>query len=331
MDLMTEMMENAGAAVLCAGPELPHQAVVEALVQYRANVVTGDVSQLLQLAHYIITIDEEQKRELSLTKLLYTSESMTALQREFIISVFGEVTICSVIGSAEAGPWGVSSSALMGIPKGNYTEFIFDRRAICLEVVPFSVENKEKAAETVCSSVGCAENVHLGNPGLLVQTSLQRLRNPLVRYLCGDVASLHPLSLELHAKLPSPHAEHYQVVRLYGRDQRSSFTWYGEYFEFGVVHSFMRTEEWNIMQWQIVLQHANPKGAGVILDVRVLRGLQVAGKHVTEEELTAKMREFFWVFNFNQELFRLTFVSGSDEFLRSKTGRKVIQFVDLTT
>ncbi|KAJ6098411.1 hypothetical protein N7499_002785 [Penicillium canescens] len=329
IDLMTELFENAGAAVLCAGPEMPHQAVVESLIQFRANAVAGDVSQLLQLANYLTILGSEQKKEISINKLIYTSESMTVSQREFLISVFGEISICSVIGSAEAGPWGISSTALMGISEGNYTDFIIDKRTICLEVIPFSGTSRE-APKPSCSLTSCAEHVPLGQPGLLVQTSLQRLRNPLIRYLCGDVGSLHPMTPEILAKLPSQHTEHYQLVRIYGRDQRSSFTWYGEYFNFKAVQSFMRNEQWNIVQWQIILQHADPKETGIILEVRVLRGLHEAEKHASEEVLAAKMRKFFWVFDFNRELFSLRFVLESGEFLRSKTGRKVMQFVDLT-
>lgn len=326
---MTELFESAGGSVLCAGPEMPHQAVVETLIQFRANAVAGDVSQLLQLANYVKTLGEEQRRQVWLNKLIYTSESMTESQREFLTSVFGDIIICSVIGSAEAGPWGVSSTALMGNPKGNYTDFIVDKRTMALEVVPFSVSS-EKSQCTSCSLTSCAENVPLGQKGLLVQTSLQRLRHPLVRYLCGDVASLHSMSPELLAKLPTECVEHYQVVRIYGRDQRASFTWYGEYFDFQAVQSFMRNDQWNIVQWQVILRHADPKGAGIILDVRVLRGLQIPAKHVTDDDLALKIREFFWVFDFNRELFSLKFVVETGGFLRSKTGRKVMQFVDLT-
>ena len=327
--MTTELFENAGAAVLCAGPGMSHQAVVEALGQFQANVVAGDVGQLLQLAIYVNTLNHEQRKDIRINKVIYTSESLTVSQREFLISVFGDITIGSIIGSAEAGPWAVSNTALMETPKGNYNDFIIDKRAICLEVLPFSVESQE-AEQTHCSVASCQQHVPSGDPGLLVQTSLQRLRNPLVRYLCGDVASLHPIPPELLAKLPSQDAKHYQLVRLYGRDQRSSFSWYGEYFDFKVVRSFMANQQWNILQWQIILRDTEPKGAGTILDVRVLRGLHKPGEHCNEEDLTSKLREFFWVFDFNQELFSLTFVTKSDEFLRSKTGRKVMQFVDLT-
>ncbi|CAG8369435.1 unnamed protein product [Penicillium salamii] len=329
IDLMTELFENAGAAVLCAGPEMSHQAVVETLIQFRANAVAGDVSQLLQLANYVMSLDDDQRGEIWINKLIYTSESMTELQSDFLISVFGKITICSVIGSAEAGPWGLSSTALMGSPKGKYTDFIVDKRTMVLEVLPFSI-SQEKVPRTSCSLTSCAESVPLGQTGLLVQTSLQRLRNPLVRYLCGDVASLHPLSSELRAKLPAGCTDHYQVARVYGRDQRSSFTWYGEYFDFQAVQSFMSKNEWNIVQWQVILRHTHPKGAGVILDVRVLRGLHRPEKHASDQDLASRMREFFWVFDFNRELFNLEFVVESDGFLRSKTGRKVMRFVDLT-
>ncbi|KAJ6134842.1 hypothetical protein N7512_000002 [Penicillium capsulatum] len=284
IDLMTELFENAGASVLCAGPGMPHQAVMEALAEFRANAVAGDVSQLLQLASYLTTLDEEQRKQIVINKLIYTSESMNAFQRQFLVSAFGDVTICSVIGSAEAGPWGSP-------------------------VLPFSVASK--AAQPTSCALSCAEHVPFGHRGLLAQTSLQRLRNPLVRYLCGDVASLHPLSPELLAKLPSQYRPYYQLVRVYGRDQRSSFTWYGEYFDFKAVQSMMDHPQWNILQWQIILRDAQPKGAGIVLEVRVFRGLHIPEKHVSEEELALKIREFFWVFDFNQDLFHLSFVSES--------------------
>ena len=322
LDLMTELFENAGAAVLCAGPEMAHSAVVEAIMQYRANAVAGDVSQLLQLAKYVTTLDAVQKKALILTKLFYTSESITSSQRGFLISAFGELTICSVIGSAEAGAWGVSSSALTGIPKGDYTDFIVDERTIHLEVLPMSVAEDE----AISCSTTCVQHVPPGQPGLLVQTSLQRLRNPLVRYVCGDIASLHPLPPTLLATLPSQHTEHYQIVRVYGRDQRTSFTWYGEYFEFGAIETFMRAEQWDILLWQIILQHA-PEGADIVLEVRIFRDPE---SRVSQEDLAAKIREFFWVFDFNAELFRLEFLGDTRGFRRSRTGRKVMQFVDLT-
>ncbi|KAJ5836571.1 hypothetical protein N7447_002597 [Penicillium robsamsonii] len=59
IDLMTELFENAGAAVLCAGPDMAHHAVCEALIQFQANAIAGDVSQLLQLATYMNTLEEE--------------------------------------------------------------------------------------------------------------------------------------------------------------------------------------------------------------------------------------------------------------------------------
>ncbi|RAL03489.1 uncharacterized protein BO80DRAFT_349474 [Aspergillus ibericus CBS 121593] len=319
LDLMTELFENAGAAVLCAGPEMAHSAVVEAIIQYRANAVAGDVSQLLQLAKYVSTLDAVQKSALRLTKLFYTSESITSAQRGFLTSVFGDLTICSVIGSAEAGAWGVSSSALTGIPKANYTDFIVDKRTMHLEVFPLTVADQEATA--------CVKPVPLGQPGLLVQTSLQRLRNPLVRYVCGDIASLHPLPSTLLAILPSQHTEHYQMIRVYGRDQRSSFTWYGEYFEFGAIEAFMRAEQWDILLWQIILQDASPEGADIVLEVRIFRD---PDSRVSQEHLAAKIREFFWVFDFNAELFRLEFLGDTRGFRRSRTGRKVMQFVDLT-
>ncbi|KAB8207315.1 AMP-binding enzyme [Aspergillus parasiticus SU-1] len=328
LDLSTELLESAGASVLCAGAEMEMEALVDALNQYRVNVVTGDAGQLVQLVRYLDTLPINQRASLQIRKMIYTSEPMTPAQRNFITSVLGGVTICSIIGSAEAGPWAVSNPLLTGYnPDSSFADFIFDTRAMLLEVLPLSYQGSE--VKSNCHDE-CIVGVPDGEKGTLLQTSLQRLRNPLVRYVCGDVASLHPLPAEVRAKLPAEEAEHYRIVRIYGRDKRISFDWYGEYFEFETVQALMRQASWGILQWQVILW-TKPDGLDKCLEVRLLRSTASDGALLSEEDLIKEVKHFFMVFEFNESLFQLKFLTGLDGFVRSATGRKVPNFVDRTT
>ncbi|KAE8371803.1 hypothetical protein BDV26DRAFT_302457 [Aspergillus bertholletiae] len=329
LDLMTEVFESAGAAVLCAGPDMDHKDVIDTIAEYQVNVISGDAGQLVQLAKSIATLPDEQRMSLRVNKLLYTSEAITPAQRSFLASVFGPIALSSVIGSAEAGPWGVSSAEMtVGAADRNYTDFIFDQRLIHLEVFPLSIEELNEGERNQHGHN--IEPLSEGEKGLLIQTSLQRLRNPLVRYVCGDVASLHPLPETVQRKLPQETSHHYKVVRIYGRDRRISFDWYGEYFEFQVVQALMRTESWGVLQYQIILRNKEEDVSGVatVLEVRILRG--TGNGQISEPELTREIRNFFMVFDFNEELFQLTFLSNYSGFVRSTTGRKVINFVNWT-
>ncbi|KAE8377172.1 hypothetical protein BDV26DRAFT_220211 [Aspergillus bertholletiae] len=327
LDLMTELFEAAGASVLCAGPEMAMETIVDALNQYRVNVVSGDAGQLVQLARYLDTLPINQRASLQIRKIVYTSEPMTPAQRNFIKSVLGEVLICSVIGSAEAGPWAVSNPLLTGDNSESFADFIFDTRTMLLEVLPLSFQDKKVKSNF---HVGYTAGVPDGQKGMLLQTSLQRLRNPLVRYVCGDVASLHSLPVEIQTRLPAEDAEHYHVARIYGRDRRISFDWYGEYFEFETVQGLMRQANWGILQWQIILW-TQPDGIDHGLEVRLLRSSASDETLLSEEDLIKEIKHFFMVFDFNESLFQLKFLTGLDGFVRSATGRKVANFVDRTT
>lgn len=66
-----------------------------------------------------------------------------------------------------------------------------------------------------------------------------------------------------------------------------------------------------------------------MLEVRLLRDAEGTDQ-ISDQELTEKIQKFFQVFQFNEELFDLRYLSGFSGFLRSATGRKVMNFVDLT-
>lgn len=323
---MAETFESAGAAVLCAGPDMHHSDIVDAIAQFLVNAISGDVGHLIQLAKYVATLSEEKRKSLHVTKAIYTSEAITPAQRSYLFSVFGDIALSSVIGSAEAGPWAVSCpEQTTATVYENHADFIFDDRLIHLEVLPFSIEDESDEN----NSRGDIAPVPDGEKGLLVQTSLQRLRNPLLRYVCGDVASLHPLPDTVRAKLPSESLSHYHVVRIYGRDRRISFDWYGEYFEFQNLQALMRIESWGILQYQVIRRHKDNDRDNVdtVLEVRILRNADSG--NISQEELAREIKHFFMVLENNEHLFELKFLADHGGFVRSTTGRKVINFLDL--
>ncbi|PTU17922.1 hypothetical protein P175DRAFT_0496082 [Aspergillus ochraceoroseus IBT 24754] len=320
LDLITEIMENAGATLLSAGNYMSPAKVTEALAHYHVNVLTGDPSQIIQVVRHISSLTPAARSNIQLTKIIYTSESLTGPQIAFIRTVLGDVQICSVIGSAEAGPWAVGNPALTG--RGSLTDtsmdFVFDTRNVIIEILPLTALDE-----------GCpASALHplpLGESGIIVQTSLQRLRNPLVRYITGDVGSLHPLPASASSIIPEAERAYLQVLRLTGRDRRFSFDWYGNYLEFDTMKSLMQADECGILHWQVVL--GQPNSPVTTLEVRVLRAPPRVGI-LSDEQFTKRLHTFFDVSSENEALFKLVFLKDVDGFERSSTGRKIVNFID---
>ncbi|GAB1199703.1 hypothetical protein APSETT444_009060 [Aspergillus pseudonomiae] len=331
IEFVTEIMEKAGAAVFCAGADMAYQDVINTMILYKINVLAGDAAQLVQVARFISSLPKEQQQLLGITKVFYTSDMLTPAQRSFLQAVLGDIIICALLASSELGGIGVASSTLMAPTDENYTEYIYDPRVTHLEVVPMAIEEPD---ERGLYRSECTENLPDGEVGLLAVTNLYRLRNPLIRYLCGDVASIHPLPTSVRTQLAAAEedVQHYRVVRIYGRDRRISFTWYGEYFHFNLVQKELRTAKWGVLQWQILLgSKGEPNNPHDKMEVRIMRSPE---EHVgingllPTTELTAQIRKLFKVYDFNEELFTLTYVSNLDGFERSNTGRKVVNFVD---
>ncbi|RAL17044.1 uncharacterized protein BO97DRAFT_453080 [Aspergillus homomorphus CBS 101889] len=323
LDLMAEVFEASGASVLCAGSQMEQDKIVETLIEYQVNAIAGDAGQIMQLSRHISTLSEDKRRQLLINKVIYTSEPMTVAQHSFLSSLFPDAAVSSVIASAESGPWAASPAKLTETTKAeNYADFVYDQRSMHLEVFPFAIEDYQDPDRVD------AQPLPDGKKGLLVQTSLQRLRHPLIRYVCGDVCSLHPLPETIKAELSAEDAPHYKVARIYGRDRRMSFDWYGEYFEFPVVQEAMRTETWGILQYQIIRRYneGDKSNLGIVLELRVLRHDEPGT--ISKEEVTRELRKLFWVFENNEELFDLRYLSDYEGFLRSTTGRKVINFID---
>lgn len=311
-------MENAGGTVYCAGHLMPHAEVARLVSGFRINVISGDSSQIVQFALYVSTLPDTQRKAIRISKIIYTSEPLVRPQRAYLTSVFGgDVLICSVLGSAEAGPWAVVNPAVTGNgDDDDAADFIFDTRDIIVEVLPQTV-GEDPAGNGI-------EPLQDGEVGVLATTSLQRLRNPLIRYLTGDVGSLH--SLPKTDLIDPEEAQYFRVLRVQGRDKRFSFNWQGEYFEFKNIRDLIQSEEFFVLQWQIIRKETPTHTHH--LQIRLLRG-QHNDRRLPEDDLVRKLKKFFHVVPDTEKYFQITFVSGLQEFERSKTGSKVMHYLDL--
>ncbi|KAK4940751.1 hypothetical protein LTR66_014882 [Elasticomyces elasticus] len=319
LDLTTEIMENAGATVLSAGSYMLPTEVAKSLADYHVNVLTGDGSQVVQIVHHISMLSQDYRDRINLEKIIYTSEPLTSPQRVFIRTILSGVKIFSIMGSSEAGPWGVSSPDLTGEQSltGSSTDFVFDTRSILIEII--SPSDLDGASQPDLNLIP------LGEPGLVVQTSLQRIRNPLIRYNTGDIGSLHRLPETASVVVPEADREHLRVLRMHGRDHRFSFKWYGAYFEFEKIGTLLQAEECGIFQWQIILDRLETTPQST-LEIRLLKRSQ--GGVISDDDLKHRIRAFFLVLPENEHLARIVFVDDLEGFERSVTARKVIRFVD---
>ncbi|KAF7917622.1 uncharacterized protein EAE98_010038 [Botrytis deweyae] len=320
LDLTTEIIENAGGTVLSAGAYMPPAEVAQSLANYHVNALTGDGSQIVQTVQYISVMAKEDRERIVLNKIIYTSEPLTGPQRVFIKSVLGDVKIFSIMGSAEAGPWAISSPKLTGERSITEiaTDFIFDTRSMLLEIFPPSVSDDIAPLIPKC--------LPQGEKGIIVQTSLQRLRNPLVRYITGDIGSIHLLPDTASAVDPDFDRKFLRILRMQGRDHRFSFKWHAAYFEFQRIEAFMREKEYGVLQWQIILGRLDdtPQAS---LEIRLLRS-PPRDDILSVQTLTERLESFFLIIPENKHLARIVFLNNLNGFERSITAGKVIKFVD---
>lgn len=117
-------------------------------------------------------------------KVIYASERMTKGQRAHILAVLDpNVQICSLLGSAEGGPYAASCPRFPGNSQredhsttiGEYQDFIVNDRITRIKILPSSIPENDPGH--------LFASVPDGKPGMIAQTSLTRLRNPLVRYI----------------------------------------------------------------------------------------------------------------------------------------------------
>ncbi|KAJ4238410.1 hypothetical protein NW757_013110 [Fusarium falciforme] len=318
-DLTLEILENAGATLLAAGNRMPSSKVVELLQIYHANALAGDGSQIVQVVQYISTMTTGRDK-IKLDKIIYTSEALNSVQKAHIYAVLGPIKIVSLIGSAEAGPYGASNPDLTPTdPSANYTDFVIDTRTNLFEILPLSLSENDRSASPLPE----------GETGIIAQTSLVRLRNPLVRYVTSDIGSLHRLPDQARDRIPEKDWPFMRILRLHGRDSRFSFTWDGEYIEFDKLKTLMSDASFGVLQWQVILDKMEPSKEAS-LEIRML----CAERNETllsRQEIIDHLHAFFYIYSSNQHRFQATFVDDLNAFERSETGRKVIKFIDRFT
>ncbi|KZL80928.1 hypothetical protein CI238_06648 [Colletotrichum incanum] len=312
LDLTCEIMENAGASILAAGNCLNPSKVVQLLQDFSVNILMGDGNQVISVIHHISTISPG-KHNIKLDKIIYTSEGLTAAQRSHIHTILGPVKICSFLGSAEAGPYGVSSPDLTpGDPTSNHADFIIDTRMTLIEILPISFKEGDPIPDTLPE----------GEIGIIAQTSLTRLRNPVVRYLTGDIGSLHSLPERAQHLIAEADRQYMRVLRLQGRDRRFSFLWDGYDIEFEKLSTVMAEPEFGVLQWQVVLDKMEPSKE-ISLELRIL-----TSRCHGHEPVIGRLKGFFGISSSNKHKFKVTLVNGVTDFELSQTGRKVIKLVD---
>ena len=318
LDLTTETMENAGATVLSAGHYMTTKKVIEHLQTYHVNVLSGESNQIVEIIHYISALVKEEKALIKLTKIIFTSEILSRAQRALIRSVLGNIEIYSVLGSAEAGPWAIHNPNLTGSYDDTCVQnFVFDSCSMKIDVFPVALTE---------GYTNLPKTLPEGEEGLIVQTSLSRLRNPLIRYNTGDIGSVHPFPEAAQRYIRDGKWQDLRVIRLRGRDQRYGFKWEAANFEKAKIATFLEQENFGILQWQVILDQAQDTKAGT-LELRLMcvaRGEEL----LSHAEVVDRLREYFVVYSINESRFKVIFVDDLSEFERSVTGRKIIKFVD---
>lgn len=295
--------------------------VVKLIVQYHANVISGDASQMVQFAQYIATLSSEERAAVKINKVLYTSEGLAPSQRDYILSVLGPVQICSILGSAEAGPFAISCPHLIEEePVGqtpSYRDFVYDTRMTLIEVVrPQEPGDREPPVL-----------LEPGEFGMIVQTSFSRLQNPLIRYVTGDIGTVLELPVRGRAHVPAMDLPYLRVLRLQGRDHRFSFPWDGDYIEFDGLAAILNDPGYAVLQWQVVLDKLETSAEAAV-EVRLLRPTVEGAERASSEDLEEKIRTYIKVTEENEHRFKIVYVDDLDRFVRSGTGRKVAKFVN---
>lgn len=180
---------------------MPHDKLVEACLQYRVNFLASDTASTLNFAHFVEALPSDTRAQIKIQKIMYTSETMSRSKRGYLRSVFGPVAFFSTLAAGETGPWAVTNLSWASRPDGGDTDaddaggeavdFVYDMRSMRVEVLALSVNPLSTPSPKE------EDLVPKGIAGNLILTSLQRLRNPLVRYVSGDVGSVHPLPLQV--------------------------------------------------------------------------------------------------------------------------------------
>ncbi|KAK8141742.1 hypothetical protein G3M48_009974 [Beauveria asiatica] len=341
LDLTLEIIESAGACTLAAGSYMPLPEIQQLLVKYKANVLSGDGSQIINFVNHMSTMSQEERDQIRLDKIIYTSEVLTSPQRAHIRATLGHgVKICSLLASAETGPWALSNPDLTGERTTASSDFVYDVRTMAVEIFPDSValEGDKDSNHDDAMTTTAPAPLKDGETGAIVLTSLCRLRNPLVRYISGDVGSLHRLPARVRHLVAEADRPHLRVLRLDGRDRRFSFDWEGNYIEFGNLAAIVEDPRYGILQWQAILRSKKPeedeegggRGRALVpcLELRVLPGAAMREDEALRGSMVDRVRLLISLEPGDEDTFVVVYLENTDGFEKSKTGGKVVKFID---
>ncbi|CAG8257932.1 unnamed protein product [Penicillium nalgiovense] len=303
LDLLTDALEYAGGTILCAGGDMSAELATKTLRQYRCNFLTGPVTELIKLSRHISSLPPDIRSQVRITKILYTSESLLQSQRGLLMGIFNS-PLTDHVEDADTAHDGA--------------DFIYDTRAMHVEILTRSSSESNSPLN---------QPVAEGNSGAIVLTSLQRLRNPLVRYNSGDIGSLHLLPAKAQSQIAPERVPYLRLLRIYGRDKQFSFNWGSNYFHYDTIHKMMQTEEFGILQRQILLGWEQGVQGVESMEVCILGDSSGTKDSVLpEDELVAQVKFSFLVIT--NPYFRVVIVNDVNDFERSGTGRKVTRVVD---
>ena len=278
----------------------------------------------MNFTNYVESLPSGIRSQLRIAKIMYTSESMSRQKQGYLRSVFGPVKLFSCLGAAETGPWAVSNldwnSGMADDEANGSVDFVFDDRSMLVEVLSLAVDPH-------VGSPRSQDWASKGAKGHLILTSLQRLRNPLVRYVSGDVGSVHPLPRELSTQFETEMVDHLQILRLYGRDKRFSFKWLGDYYEFQRLDMVINSPEWGVLQYQIIISNDVVVEGSDKLELRMLRRAESEGI-LSEAELKGRLHDAFYLTFHTEKFFRPVFLRELGGFQRSPTSGKIVRFID---
>jgi phenylacetate-coenzyme A ligase PaaK-like adenylate-forming protein len=303
-----------------AGHSMDPDRLIRTCQQLQPNVLAGAPSQLIQFARHVL----KTRASIHFDKIIYTSEMLPVQQQTYLNQVFGgtrgPLLYGAIYGSAEAGPWAVANHTFTG-HHAEFVDLIYDERAMIVEIVPAASETADQGRGNQL-----VETVPHGTAGIIVLTSLQKLRHPLVRYHTGDIGSLHDVTPEIRASVGDG-AGNLRILRFYGRDRAESFKWQANFYEIRAVEEVMNTANWGVFDWQIVLCINKDTGEHT-MEVKIIREEQSAAI-LTQSQLRSELSAFFNVYPKVDHLFHLRSV-GLKDMVRSETAGKIIRLVDHT-
>lgn len=92
------------------------------------------------------------------------------------------------------------------------------------------------------------------------------------------------------------------------------------------LRDLIQSDEFSVLKWQIIRSETSTRMHH--LHVRLLRG-QHGYRRLSDDDLVRKLKNFLNVDPDTEGYFQITFVAGLQEFERSKTGNKVMHYLEL--